>query len=84
VHTTSEGNRGTKVLQVKEGTAADAAGIKPDDVITEIDGDKIEGYESFERTLNQKAINGLVALTMERKEEVLQKNCIVDKYPVPY
>ncbi len=84
MHTTNEGNRGTKVLQVKEGTAADAAGIKPDDVITEIDGDKIEGYESFERTLNQKAINGLVALTMERKEEVLQKNCIVDKYPVPY
>ncbi len=84
VHTTDEGNKGTKVLQVKEGTVAATAGIKPGDVIVKIDEDDIHGYESFERTLNRKAINGLVTVTIERKNEMLQKNCIVDQYPVPY
>lgn len=84
VHTTHESKKGTKVVQVKEGTVAAIAGIKPDDVIVKMDGDEIDGYESFERTLNKKTSNGLVTLTIKRKTELLQIDCIVDKYPVPY
>ncbi|MCL1696960.1 SRPBCC domain-containing protein [Lysinibacillus sp. BPa_S21] len=84
VHTTNEGERGTRVLQVKEDSVAAAAGIKPEDIILEIDGEEIGGYESFERTLNKKNVNGNVTLTIERKNEKSQVNCFVDAYPVPY
>ncbi|WP_285400038.1 SRPBCC domain-containing protein [Lysinibacillus sp. fls2-241-R2A-57] len=83
-HTTNEGERGTKVLQVKGGSVAAAVGIKPEDIILEIDGEAIEGYESFERTLNNKNVNGNVTLTIESKNEKSQVNCLVDAYPVPY
>ncbi|MDM5248154.1 SRPBCC domain-containing protein [Lysinibacillus sp. G4S2] len=83
-HTTNKGERGTRVLQVKEGSVAAAAGIKPEDIILEIDGEAIEGYESFERTLNNKNVNGNVTLTIESKNEKSQVNCLVDAYPVPY
>lgn len=84
VHTTNERSEGTKVLQVKEGSVAAAAGIEPDDIIVEIDGDEIRGYESFEKILNEKHINRLVAMTIVRKSEKLRINCLVDRYPVPY
>ncbi len=84
VHTTNEGDRGTRVLQVKEDSVAATAGIKPEDIILEIDGEEIGGYESFERTLNKKNVNGNVTLTIERKNEKSQVNCFVDAYPVPY
>ncbi|MFE3574766.1 SRPBCC domain-containing protein [Lysinibacillus sp. NPDC059133] len=83
-HTTNDGERGTRVLQVKEGSVAAAAGIKPEDIILEIDGEEIGGYESFERTLNKKNVNGNVTLTIESKNEKSQVNCLVDAYPVPY
>lgn len=83
-HTTNEGERGTRVLQVKEDSVAATAGIKPEDIILEIDGEEIGGYESFERTLNKKNVNGNVTLTIERKNEKSQVNCFVDAYPVPY
>ncbi|MGE7944102.1 SRPBCC domain-containing protein [Lysinibacillus xylanilyticus] len=83
-HTSIDGGRGTRVLQVKEDSVAAAAGIKPEDIILEIDGEEIGGYESFERTLNTKNVNGNVTLTIERKNEKSRVNCLVDIYPVPY
>ncbi|MGE7948516.1 SRPBCC domain-containing protein [Lysinibacillus sp. NPDC093688] len=83
-HTTNDGERGTRVLQVKEGSVAAAAGIKPEDIILEVDGEEVGGYESFERTLNKKNVNGNVTLTIESKNEKSQVNCLVDAYPVPY
>ncbi|WP_181884511.1 SRPBCC domain-containing protein [Neobacillus piezotolerans] len=83
-HTTNEGAAGTKVLKVKEGSVAAAAGIEPEDIIKEVDREEITGYESFERVLNKKAVNQTVTLTIERKSEKLQLSCLVDAYPVPY
>lgn len=83
-HTTNEGGRGTRVLQVKEGSVAAAAGIKPEDIILEIDGEEIGGYESFERNLNEKDVNCNVTLTIVSKDEKSHVNCLVDAYPVPY
>lgn len=84
VHTTNSGDRGTKVLQVKEDSAAAAAGIKPEDIIIEIDGEEITGYESFEKILNNKAVNHSVTFTILRNSEKVQVDCLVDAYPVPY
>lgn len=83
-HTTNERDRGTRVLQVKEGSVAAAAGIKPEDIIVEIDGEEIGGYESFERTLNERTVNCSVALIIVRKSEKFRVNCLVDSYPVHY
>lgn len=83
-HTTSEGGRGTKVLQVKEGSVAATAGIKPEDIIMEIDGEEIAGYESFEKALNGNADNRIVTLTIGRNSETLRIKCLIDAYPVPY
>ncbi|KOO49130.1 SRPBCC domain-containing protein [Viridibacillus arvi] len=83
-HTTNEENRGTRVLQVKEGSVAATAGIKPEDIIVGIDKEEIVGYKSFERTLNEKTVNDTVTLTIVRQSEKLLVNCLVDAYPVPY
>lgn len=83
-HTTNEGERGTRVLQVKEGSVAATAGLKPEDIIVEIDGEEIEGYKSFEKTLNEKTVHYSVNLTIVRKSERLRIDCLVDAYPVPY
>ncbi|WP_180968279.1 PDZ domain-containing protein [Cytobacillus massiliigabonensis] len=84
VHTTNDGVKGTRVLQVKEGSPSAAAGIKTDDIIMEIDGAEITGYELFERALNKKAVNSTISITIRRNDERLQVNCLVDAYPVPY
>jgi uncharacterized protein YndB with AHSA1/START domain len=84
LHTTNEGIRGTRVVQVQEGSVAAIAGILPEDIIMEIDGEEIAGYETFETTLNKKAVNRTVTLTVGRGHEKLQINCLVDAYPVPY
>lgn len=36
-------NNGAKILEVKEGSPAEKAGLKKDDIITEIDGQKVNG-----------------------------------------
>ncbi|WP_313800820.1 SRPBCC domain-containing protein [Cytobacillus sp.] len=84
VHTTNDRGKGTRVLLVKEASASAAAGIRTDDIIIEIDGVEISGYESFERALNNSAVNSTVPLTIRRNDEILRLNCLVDAYPEPY
>ncbi|MCH1625679.1 SRPBCC domain-containing protein [Ferdinandcohnia quinoae] len=83
-HSTNEGELGTRVLQVKEDSSAATAGIISEDIILEIDGEEIVGYDSFEKTLNKKVVNRMITLTICRNSEKLQVNCLVDAYPVPY
>ncbi|HVZ96261.1 MAG TPA: PDZ domain-containing protein [Chitinophagaceae bacterium] len=40
-----ENGDGVKILNVQEGSVADKAGLKKDDVITEVNGEKIKGVE---------------------------------------
>lgn len=84
LHTSSENKRGTKVVQVKDGSAAKAAGLKHEDIIVALDGEKIEGYESFEKKLNEKSVNHTVTLTIIRNEKKMQIHSLVHAYPVPY
>ncbi|WP_026675187.1 SRPBCC domain-containing protein [Alkalihalobacterium bogoriense] len=39
LHTTSENKKGTRVVQVKENSAAKEAGLKPEDIIIALDGE---------------------------------------------
>ena len=83
-HTTNNGGKGTRVLQVKKDSSAAVAGVKPEDIIEELDGEEMTGYESFEIAMNKKDINQNVTLTINRKNEKLTVNCVVESYPVPY
>lgn len=83
-HTTYKAGLGTRVLQVKEGSVAAAAGIEAEDLIAEIDGEEITGYELFEKILSKKTVNQNVTLTIERNSKRLKVDCLVDSYPVPY
>ena len=83
-HTTNTGKQGTTVLQVKESSVAAVAGIKEADIIIELNGEIVDGYESFERLLNEKPIHSSITLTVLRENKIMHVNCIVDTYPVPY
>lgn len=83
-HTTNANKQGTKILQLKEKSAAAAAGIKEADIILALNGEAIDGYESFERLLNDKTVHSSVTLTVMRGNETLHVNCIVDAYPLQY
>ncbi|WP_161524782.1 SRPBCC domain-containing protein [Alteribacter lacisalsi] len=84
VHTTEEHGNGTKVVKVKEGSSASAAGIQPDDTIKTIDGEKVTGHESFERLINQKSPDAPITLTIDRENKEKQVICPVEAYPVSY
>ncbi|WP_053074914.1 SRPBCC family protein [Ornithinibacillus californiensis] len=83
-HTTNQGGSGTKILRVKEGSTAAKAGVRIGDIITDIDDEKVLGYEYFERLINSKSINQTVMLHVVRGSEELDLACEVDTYPVPY
>ena len=47
----SQDNVGAKILSVEEGSAADKAGLKKDDVITEMDGEKVTNVDEVRSQL---------------------------------
>lgn len=50
----TENSNGVKVLSVDEGSAADKAGIKKDDVITELNGEKVSDVNDAKEQLSEK------------------------------
>lgn len=49
----TESGNGVKVLDVEEGSAADKAGIKKDDVVTELNGEKVNNVNDARQQLNE-------------------------------
>jgi uncharacterized protein YndB with AHSA1/START domain len=83
-HTTDQQNGGTKVITIKEGTAAAKALLLKGDIIIGVDADHVDGYESLERLLNQKEINQVVTLKVLRDSKEMSLDCTIEPYPVPY
>ncbi|MEO8569868.1 MAG: PDZ domain-containing protein, partial [Ginsengibacter sp.] len=44
-------NTGARILSVEEGSAADKAGLKKDDIITELNGDKVTNVDEVRSQL---------------------------------
>lgn len=82
-HTSMVGG-GTKILTVKKDSNAAKAGLLAGDIVMELDGEQVLGYESFERRINTKAINQSVQLKLIRGKEELALTCEVAAYPVAY
>ena len=49
----TENGSGVKILNVDEGSAADKAGLKKDDIITEINGEKVDNVDETREQLNE-------------------------------
>jgi serine protease Do len=48
----TEDSHGAKVLDVEQGSAAEKAGLKKDDIITEINGEKVNGVNDIRSEIN--------------------------------
>ncbi|MBC5636500.1 SRPBCC domain-containing protein [Ornithinibacillus sp. BX22] len=82
-HTSMVGG-GTKIVSVIEDSNAAKAGLLAGDIVNELDGEPVLGYESFERLVNNKAINQTVQLKIVRDKEEFALTCEVAAYPVAY
>jgi carboxyl-terminal processing protease len=80
--TVEEAPRGLKVLTVYDGSPADAGGLKPGDVVTEVNGRSIAGDSSEASTAKIKGPAGtsvtLTVMTGRREREVRLKRAQVD------
>ncbi len=58
--------QGVFVAEVKEGSAAEKAGVQKGDIITEIDGKKIEGKTDVARIIASKKVGNTISITIWR------------------
>jgi len=68
---TGEVEGGVKVRKVVEGTAAEAAGLKAGDVITEVDGKTIKGLPDLRKILRSKKPGDTATLKIKRGNKEL-------------
>ena len=57
---------GAEVADVTSGAPAAAAGVQKGDVITAVDGQTVDGFESLTATIRGKAVGSSVELTVVR------------------
>ncbi len=62
-----EDNRGVVVTDVEDESNAFKAGLKEDDIITELDGEKVKGVDDFKSALDSKKEQPSVALKVLRE-----------------
>jgi S1-C subfamily serine protease len=58
---------GVEVVQVVEGGPADRAGMRPEDLIVELDGSAIEGMDDLQRVVVNELIGRPVPMTVVRE-----------------
>ncbi len=66
-------DKGVKVRDVVPGGAANAAGVKKDDRILEIDGQKPDSVFSFTRLVSERKAGDKVKIKLQRGEAVVEK-----------
>ncbi|HXY40141.1 MAG TPA: PDZ domain-containing protein, partial [Vicinamibacteria bacterium] len=63
------GTRGVLVMEVEAGEAAEDAGLVRGDVIVSVNGQPVEGVQSFERAVEQSKADGRARLRVRRGEQ---------------
>ena len=66
----TEKGDGVKVLSVEEGSAADKAGIKKDDIITELNGEKINNVNDATEQLSESDVHDVKIKAMRNTSEM--------------
>jgi serine protease Do len=65
-------DHGVLVQQVVPGSGAEAAGVRPLDIIVEMQGKRIEGASDFQREILQRRVGDVVTVTVVRGGQRLQ------------
>ena len=67
-----EGGSGVKVLEVEEGSAAEKAGLKKDDIITEVGGVQIKNTDEAREQLHQNESRSLYVIGAKRNNSAMK------------
>lgn len=73
--------RGAVIAQVYPGTPAEKAGLKEDDIVTEVDGKPIEDHSDLMRTVSLSPVGSTVSLTVIRKGNPIKINVTLAARP---
>ncbi len=68
-----QGKFGAQVLRVVPGTPADRAGIREDDIITHVNGEKVYDKNTLFRELSRLPAETRVTLTLDRRDPLLKR-----------
>ena len=68
----TENKSGVKILNIEEGSVADKAGLKKDDIITEINGEKVNNVDEIREQLNEE--NSKESLNLKAKRNNAEMN----------
>ncbi len=74
-------SEGAYVQDVVQGSSADEAGIKPEDIITEIDGEQINEKTPLSAMISKKKIGDSVKITFERAGDTQEVDAILKVAP---
>lgn len=66
--------QGVYVKEVVKGSGADAAGVKPTDIIIELDGNKITKFEDLTAILDKHKVGDVVSCKIQRGNNVIMVN----------
>lgn len=61
-----EGNRGVRVLEVRRGAPAEKAGLRPGDLVREVNGNRIRNVDDVTAVLAKSAVNDELLITVDR------------------
>jgi S1-C subfamily serine protease len=64
--------RALEVVQLLDGSPAGTGGVRPGDLILDVDGDPIEGVADLQRRLGSEAIGRQVAMRVARGERIVE------------
>ncbi len=74
-----QNNNGAKILNVAEGSAADQAGLKKDDVIIEINGEKVDGVDDLRAKLMDAEDKETYTIKAKRNETLMNFDIKIPK-----
>ncbi len=64
-------NEGVLITEVIEGGSAEKAGLKPNDIILTIDGEKVSTYGDLAKILETKTVGETITLEIQRDEQTM-------------
>lgn len=70
-----------EIDEVGKGSAAAAAGIKPGDVVVEVDGDRVSRWFRLQQKIAAKQPGDRIAVTVEREAETLELSAVLGSDP---
>lgn len=78
--TLGDADRGARIQEVRAGSAAEKAGLKPGDLIREVEGQPVRAAEDVRRALAGKKVGEALGLSVERGAETIEVEAKLDRH----